>query len=144
MDQEKAGDKSTDVDSKEYVPWGVTTFAGLDAHREALAQTISLQDLVYDFRGLMENVMESNEIDVLSKATAIADLAGDFRQRVSQALAKERCEVHYAEVEKDCTKARADEFAGGCRVCGFGEKDTIKAFGRCPFCGVDYAQTTDG
>ena len=129
---------------KGYVPFEVVTFSALDAHREAVEKSENLQELVYDFRKLIDNVIVAPEIEITDKAAAISALADEFKARISDALAKEQYVERYAEIEQSFDKALDSDFAGGCTVCGFGHEKGIKAYGKCPFCGVEHADSSGG
>lgn len=80
-----------------YVPWGVTSFADLDAAANAHEANMAIQDLAWQFGCLVDNIMGSDLVP--GKAKALIALSSEFSSRVKLAFAEELKEAP-AEEEK--------------------------------------------
>jgi hypothetical protein len=96
------------------VPFGAMSFEELDAAQHARASAQMVEERSEQFRQLVGNIMANPEIE--DKAAAVTTLAGEFSQRIEQAMAqKERWQPLTDKVatKVDELKARPVKTEGG-------------------------------
>lgn len=100
----EGGDGGTEVDHVKmydemppYVPWGVTSFADLQAMQAAREYVEELGDLSLQFRMLADNIIASP--DIADKAAALETLAIEFAELVKEPPADEEKEITPAQDE---------------------------------------------
>jgi hypothetical protein len=85
MDEEKL-EKAEEIEEKHCgsyysIPGGATSFQQLDQIILAEAESDRVGGLARDFRGLVSNIMYSD--DIVDKGTAVVELADEFQNRIS-------------------------------------------------------------
>jgi len=85
---EKEGTKEY---SDRYVPYGPTSFSELDSVLEAREQAAAIEDLNYEFRRLIDNIINSGEID--DKMVAIETLVEEYKDRLGNEMTQKASRV---------------------------------------------------
>lgn len=73
-----------ELKTKEWVEWGITTFAEFDAAKAAKQKAYAVTSLSDTFMGLMYNITHNSE--VANKHKAMLQVIGEFTDRLNQSL----------------------------------------------------------
>lgn len=140
--EDNPGDYSPDVVVVEQPISGPTSFADLEAKRQAMENAAQVQDLSMQFQMMTRNIMGDPTVE--DKGAAVQVLSSEFAERVDTTMeqkelkftADERLtkEQHYKEVARDDEQVVESDFQGGCQACRFGESDILKELANCPYC----------
>lgn len=91
MSEEKQIEKTEENLEKEYVPFHLHSFAELDEYRRAEKVVHSIASLYYDYKSLMINILNSDEIPEPFVISQIYSLTTEFLTRLS-AIRRQRNE----------------------------------------------------
>lgn len=81
-DQEKAGYYDEDAHEWVWIPYGITSFAALDAYRNAEEASTATRKAAREFFAMVENIMD--DLDVDDKSAAVRNLAQEFMDMVDE------------------------------------------------------------
>lgn len=124
-----------------WLPSGIISFAEFDAMEEANEQALQVKNEASLLKAMIENIMNLEPEEGQDKPQMIVDVTTEFAARVQdvskEVEVKEKTvskEDHYKAVMEDDTLVKDSDFEDGCSHCGFGDKDIVKSFEKCPYC----------
>ena len=118
-----------------WLPSGIVSFNDYDAMKQAKEEGLRVRNDAEVLKGIIDNILEMEPDPEMDVSALIVNAASEFAERVGTPTTTAVKEVdHYKEVSEQAEKAVDEDFQGGCERCGFGTKEALKEYDKCPYC----------